>query len=128
MDRFWIAFAALAGTVGALGDAVIRHLVTDPAQIEFGVVAARYGMIHALALLGVALLWNRDDYYAPGLWLRASGWCFVVGQLLFCGSLYAFALGVAPGWAGLLTKPGLAFFVLGWLALFLHALFSRRPQ
>lgn len=128
MDRVWIAFAALAGAVGALGDAVIRHMVTNPEQVEFGVVAARYGMIHALALLGVALLWNRDDYYAPGFWLRASGWCFVAGQLLFSGSLYAFAFGVAPGWAGLVTKPGLAILVLGWLALFLHALFSRRSQ
>lgn len=128
MDRFWIAFAALAGAAGALGDAVIRHMATDPEQIEFGVVAARYGMIHALALLGVALLWNRDDYYAPGFWLRVAGWCFVAGQVLFCGSLYAFALGAAPGWAGLLTKPGLGILVLGWLALFLHALFFRRQQ
>lgn len=128
MDRFWIAFAAFAGAVGALSDAVIRHLVTDPQQIEFGIVAARYGMIHALALLGVALLWDRDEYYAPGFWLRAAGCCFVGGQVLFCGSLYAFALGVAPGWAGQLTKPGLALFILGWLALLLHGLFFRRPQ
>lgn len=128
MDRFWIAFAALAGAVGALGDAVIRHMVTDPERIEFGVTATRYGMLHALALLGVALLWNRDDYFPPGFWLKLSGWCLVLGQLLFSGSLYAFAFGVAPGWAGLLTKPGLAVLVLGWLALFLHAVFARRQQ
>jgi uncharacterized membrane protein YgdD (TMEM256/DUF423 family) len=128
MDRFWITFAALAGAIGALGDAVVRHVITNPEQIEFGVTAARYGLIHALALLGVALLWNRDDYYAPGFWLSAAGWCFVAGQLLFSGSLYAFAFDIAPGWLGLLTKPGLAVLVLGWLALFLHALFARRQQ
>lgn len=128
MDRIWIAFAALAGAAGALGDAVIRHMVADPAQVELGVTAARYGLIHALALFGVALLWNRDDYFPPGFWLRLSAWCFIAGQLLFSGSLYAFAFGLAPPWAGLLTKPGLAVLVLGWLALFLHAIFARRQQ
>lgn len=128
MERFWIAFAALAGAAGALGDAVIRHLVTDPERIELGVTAARYGLFHALALLGVALLWNRDDYLPPGLWLKLSAWCFALGQLLFSGSLYAFAFGFAPGWLGMLTKPGLAILVLGWLALCLHALLYRRPQ
>lgn len=128
MERFWIAFAALAGATGALGDAVFRHLVSDPERLDFGVTAARYGLIHALALLAVALMWNRDDYYAPGFWLRAAGWCFVLGQILFSGVLYAFAFGVAPDWAGSVTRLGLGFFVLGWLTLFLHALFSRRSQ
>lgn len=125
MDRLWIAFAALAGAAGAFGDAAIRHLVADPARVELGVLGARYGLIHALALLAVGLLWRRDDYYPPGFWLTASGWCFCAGQILFSGSLYALAIGIAP-WSGLLTKPGLAVLLAGWLALFMHAILPRR--
>lgn len=125
MDRIWIAFAALAGAAATLGDAAIRHLVTDPERVELGVIAARYGLWHALALLLVALRWRQDDLYSPGFWLAASGWCFLAGQILFSGSLYALALGLLP-WSGVLTKPGLAFLVAGWLALFVHALLPRK--
>lgn len=124
MDRLWIAFAALAGAAGAFGDAAVRHMVADPMRVELGVVAARYGLVHAVALLAVALLWRRRDG-GPTFWLAAAAWCFIGGQLLFSGSLYLLAAGLAP-WSGLATKPGLAVLLAGWVALFLHAVLPRR--
>lgn len=79
--------------------------------------AVQYHFWHALALLGVALAW---PHFSDHAWLRASGWLFAAGLLLFCGSLYALALG-APRQLGLVTPFGGAAFVLGWLALIVAA-------
>ncbi|NUO74211.1 MAG: DUF423 domain-containing protein, partial [Frateuria sp.] len=38
------------------------------------------------------------------------------GIVLFCGSLYALALG-APRWCGAITPLGGVAFIVGWLAL-----------
>jgi len=123
MSRLWIFIAALSGGAGAFADAGARHLLTDPDAIELALIAARYGLWHALALLAVAMLWSRS----AGFWLGISGWCFTIGQLLFCGSLYLLALGKLPV-SGLVTKPGLAVLLAGWAALALYALLPRRDE
>jgi len=78
----------------------------------------QYHVWHALALLGVALAW---PHLPDHTWLRVAGWLFVAGLLLFCGSLYALALG-APRHAGLVTPVGGLALILGWLALATAAL------
>ena len=45
-----------------------------------------------------------------------AGVLFVVGIVLFSGSLYALSLG-APRWLGAITPFGGMSFLLGWLAL-----------
>ena len=75
--------------------------------------AVQYHFWHALALLGVALAWPT---FPDSMWLRAAGWLFIAGILLFCGSLYALALG-APRPTGMATPLGGLCFILGWLAL-----------
>ena len=62
------------------------------AVFETGV---RYHLIHALALLAVA--WASTRWTSAAI--RAAGWLFVVGILLFSGSLYALTLtGSAGAW------------------------------
>lgn len=74
--------------------------------------AARYQMYHALALLAVAWAAGRRS----GAALQFSGWCFVIGTLLFSGSLYTLALS-GVRWLGAITPLGGLAFLLGWLAL-----------
>src|SRR5690606_40289799 len=76
----------------------------------------RYQMFHALALLGVALL-SRD---AASLTLQLAGWGFTLGTLIFCGLLYAMALG-APRFLGAIVPLGGLSFLGGWLALAVFA-------
>ena len=76
--------------------------------------SVQYHFWHSLALLAVALAWPQLPL--GGVWLRSAGWLFVVGLLLFCGSLYALALG-APRQVGMVTPLGGLCFILGWLAL-----------
>lgn len=119
-ERIWIAFAALAGALAAASDVAFRHLVADPYHVDLGLIAARYGMYHALALIAAALLRRRPPGTAQG-WLTSAGWCFLIGQILFCGPLYLIGADVA-GWSGRLIIPGLVILVAGWLALVVHAL------
>ena len=76
------------------------------AVFETGV---RYQMAHALAILVVA--WASAHWSSPAL--RAAGWFFTAGVLLFSGSLYALALS-GIRWLGAVTPVGGVCFLIGW--------------
>jgi uncharacterized membrane protein YgdD (TMEM256/DUF423 family) len=74
----------------------------------------QYQFYHTLALILVALLLLRFPESGMFLW---AGIAFVVGILLFSGSLYALALG-GPRWLGPVTPLGGVSFMVGWICLF----------
>jgi len=115
MDRaFLIAgalFAFLAVAAGAFGSHVAAARI--PAErLELLELAARYQMYHALALIAAAWVAHRW----PGATAAAAGVLFMVGIVLFSGSLYALSLG-APRRLAMITPFGGTSFLLGWLAL-----------
>ena len=117
--RFFAAgalFAFLAVAAGAFGAHALRARLTAD-RLDLFELAARYQMYHALALLAVA--WANERF--PGGASRASGWAFLIGILIFCGSIYAMAFG-APRWFGAITPIGGLAFLLGWLLLLFAAL------
>jgi uncharacterized membrane protein YgdD (TMEM256/DUF423 family) len=80
--------------------------------------ASRYQMYHALALLALAGL-RRDG----GLLTILAGLLFIVGTILFSGTLYCLALtDLQIAW---LAPFGGTSFILGWLALGISALRDR---
>ncbi len=83
--------------------------------------SVRYGLVHAVALLGVVLLLQRPE---AGFWVRAAGWLFTLGLALFCLSLDLVALGAPSGLVVLAPWGGTAF-ILGWIALLIAALRAR---
>jgi uncharacterized membrane protein YgdD (TMEM256/DUF423 family) len=87
-----------------------QRLTSD--QLTVFETAARYQMYHALALLAVA--WAAGRW--PGTSIQLSGWMFVAGTLVFCGSLYALPL-TGIRWLGAVTPLGGLAFLLGWLCL-----------
>jgi uncharacterized membrane protein YgdD (TMEM256/DUF423 family) len=120
IERLWLAIAALSGAIAVAADAAARHVLAgDGYRADLALTAARYGLLHALALAAVVALsgWR-------GFWRSAAGWCFSAGLILFPGSLYALAAGGPPPVAHL-TPIGGTLFILGWLALLLAAL---RPR
>ncbi len=84
--------------------------------------AARYQMYHALALLAVALLRRRRSAAAA-----VAGWAFLIGIILFSGSLYALALSGAK-WLGMITPAGGVALLVGWAALVFAPVRRRRPH
>jgi uncharacterized membrane protein YgdD (TMEM256/DUF423 family) len=100
--------AFLAVAAGAFGAHGLEGRVS-PQQMEYFQLAAQYQMYHALALLGVA--WATTRW--PAGTTAAAGWAFVLGILVFSGSLYAMGLG-GPRWLGAITPIGGTAFLVGW--------------
>jgi uncharacterized membrane protein YgdD (TMEM256/DUF423 family) len=111
---FWwlgCVFGLVAVAAGAFGAHALRARLSAELLAVFE-TAARYQMVHALALLAVALVAAR----APSAAASAAGWLFAVGIVLFSGSLYALALtGIRV--LGAVTPLGGVCFLAGWVAL-----------
>ncbi|HEX5520281.1 MAG TPA: DUF423 domain-containing protein [Longimicrobiaceae bacterium] len=108
-------FALLAVAAGAFGAHALRARLAPDLLAVFE-TGARYQMYHALALLAVA--WAAARW--PGPLVNAAGWLFVVGIVVFSGSLYALTLSGAR-WLGAITPFGGVAFLVGWLLLALAA-------
>ena len=113
--NIWLAIAALNGLISVAAGAFGAHGLRDKLSarhLEVFETAARYQMYHALALLAVALLASRG---ATSL-LNASGTCFLVGIIIFSGSLYALALSGVDK-LGMITPIGGLAMMAGWALL-----------
>lgn len=110
--------AGLAVAAGAFGAHALRTRL-EPRMLEVFETAARYQMYHALALLAVAWVATRTAPGAMGA-ASASGWLFVLGTLLFSGTLYAMAFTGMRG-LGAITPLGGVCFIAGWVALAIAA-------
>lgn len=115
MDRIFFALGALSGFIsvaaGAFGAHALRGRLS-PEYLGIFETAARYQMYHALALLAVAWAITRGAG-SPAQW---AGWLFLIGTVLFSGSLYALALS-GTRWLGAITPLGGVAFLAGWLCL-----------
>jgi len=103
--------AFLAVAAGAFGAHALRARL-PPEMLAAFETGARYQMYHALALLAVA--WAATRW--PGFSVRAAGWLFIGGTVVFSGSLYLLAL-TGARWIGALTPLGGLLFLGGWIAL-----------
>jgi uncharacterized membrane protein YgdD (TMEM256/DUF423 family) len=123
MTRVFLLLAGLLGftgvALGAFGAHALRSRLT-PELLAVYQTGVQYHLVHAVALLGVAVWIGRGGGLAA-LW---AGWLFVAGIALFSGSLYALALsGVRV--LGAVTPLGGVAFLAGWVALVLEAWWTR---
>lgn len=113
--RVWLFMAALCGACGVLLGAFAAHGLSgrlDARLLGIFDTGARYQMYHAPAM-GLAALAMRGP--ARGL-ARLAAIAFLVGIILFSGSLYLLALtGILR--LALLTPLGGIGLVAGWLLL-----------
>lgn len=120
MARLFLIIAAISGFFAVVIGAFAAHglkKVLAPEMIEVVKTGVQYQMYHALALLLIALWLSHKP---ATLGLKAGGLAFILGSLLFSGSLYALALG-APRWLGPITPLGGLCFLIGWLLLLVAA-------
>lgn len=106
-----VTAAAALGFLGVAFGAFAAHGIADPQAKAWMQTGAQYELAHALVALLAALL----PRPAP----RAA-LAFLVGVVLFSGSLYAMALG-APRILGAVTPLGGVGFLVGWVLLALAA-------
>jgi uncharacterized membrane protein YgdD (TMEM256/DUF423 family) len=117
MIQIFLGVAAILGglsvAAGAFASHALREKLSERA-LEIFETGARYQMYHALALLLVALLLSRAE--AAQSTLVASGLAFIVGVVVFSGSLYTLSL-TSIKWLGAITPLGGAAFIIGWSCL-----------
>lgn len=102
-------FGALAVALGAFGAHVVKPIL-DPQLYENYQTAVQYHMYHTLALIGVAILSQRFPQRKLLSW---SGWLFIVGIIIFSGSLYVLSLS-GLRFLGAITPIGGVAFVVAW--------------
>lgn len=113
MNRLFFTLGALSALLAVAAGAFGSHALKtrlEPDLLQIFETGARYQLLHALALLAVALAAYR---WPSQLW-SWSGWSFVAGTVIFSGSLYALAL-TGQRWLGAITPIGGAGFLVGWL-------------
>tara|TARA_B100001167_G_scaffold103060_1_gene62986 strand:+ start:482 stop:850 length:369 start_codon:yes stop_codon:yes gene_type:complete len=103
--------AGIAVGLGAFGAHGLRGILSPEDLVTFE-TGVRYQMYHALALLGVA--WAVTQWET--VLLEWTGWLFVLGILVFSGSLYILVL-TGQRWLGAVTPLGGLAFILGWILL-----------
>lgn len=116
MERLFFSLgawlAALSVGIGAFGAHGATKFMEEE-QLIWLAKGARYQMYHALALFAVA--WALTYWVGQAKLLKASGWLFVAGTLLFSVSLYLMAFtGINLGYV---TPVGGIAYVLGWIGL-----------
>ncbi len=123
MDRVWLALGALAGLTAVGLSAWAAH--GAPARLEPGALASLANGIqmqgwHALALLATGLWAGRGG----GLPAHLAGGAFALGIVLFCGAVYAGAIGGVS--LGRVAPAGGMTLMAGWALLFVSAAWRRR--
>lgn len=125
-SRLLILLASLLGglgvALGAFGAHGLKNLV-EPRLLEVFNTAVQYQLLHALALLAVALWLRLDSAQATAVrsMLKRAAWAWLIGVLLFSGSLYAYILTYTLAgmrFFAFITPLGGVFFILGWALLF----------
>lgn len=112
-------FAGLAVGIGAFGAHALKEtLGSYHTTFETGV---QYQMFHATAILIVGLLLGKID---NGL-LRAAGYLFATGIILFSGSLYVLSITKITV-LGAITPLGGVAFITGWIC-FIIAVAKYKP-
>lgn len=98
----------LGVALGAFGAHALKETLEARGAVANWNTAVTYHLVHAVAVL--ALLGWRD---AAGRVNTKAAWSWIVGIVLFSGSIYVLALG-GPRFLGPVTPFGGVAFLIGW--------------
>ncbi len=121
MSKIFLLIGSILAGLSVAGGAFASHALKDrlsDRSLEIFETGTKYQMYHALALILVALLLTRLET-AP-MTMISSGYAFIIGILIFSGSLYALSL-TGIKWLGAIAPIGGAAFLIGWLSLAIAA-------
>ncbi len=108
-------FGGLAVIMGAFGAHALKESLSATALSSYE-TAVLYQMIHVLA--GLYAIGRMPE---NNKWIRWAAGCFILGIILFSGSLYLLSTRELTGWTvqwmGPVTPIGGLSFILGWVCL-----------
>jgi uncharacterized membrane protein YgdD (TMEM256/DUF423 family) len=116
MAKLFITLASFSGILavvfGAFGAHALKGKLDDQALKVFE-TAVQYHFYHTFALLVVGVIALNQP---QTVLLKSSGWLFVIGILVFSGSLYLLSL-TGVRWLGAITPLGGLALIAGWACL-----------
>jgi len=126
LRKFIIAAAIFGGlgvALGAFGAHGLEKATSDQKILQGFRTGVQYQLFHALALLGVAILYDKF----PDKMMKWAGYFFISGIILFSGSLYLLTFLKIQGsnaikFVGPVTPLGGLCLIAGWLFLLLAVL------
>ncbi len=131
MKNYFLTIAGIFGAMGVALGALGAHALK--AKMQLGLItadqlngfdtAARYQLYHSLAL-AIVYFASKEKKHK---WLTISAWMFIVGIVLFSGSLYLLTTRNLTGmefltFLGPVTPLGGLAFMGGWIALIVHSI------
>ncbi|MEP3390288.1 MAG: DUF423 domain-containing protein [Reichenbachiella sp.] len=104
----------LSVVIGAFGAHGLKDILEENGRLDVFETAVKYQMYHAFALLFTSLLAEKIN----GNWATRAIFCFVIGVLIFSGSLYVLSISNI-GMFGAITPIGGLFLIVGWVFVIL---------
>ena len=98
--------------IGAFGAHALKPALEAAGRLDTFETAVRYQFYHTFALFGSGLMM----YHISNKALHYAALLFVLGTLIFSGSLYVLCL-TGIGFLGAVTPLGGVLFVAGWITL-----------
>ena len=120
MINYWIVLGSIFGfltiALGAFGAHGLKNILINNETTDIYNKAVLYQMFHTLILLFLGL------YQELGKNIHMlTGLSFVLGILIFSGSLYILSI-TNIKWLGAITPIGGLFFLIGWISLFIYSI------
>ena len=100
----------IATIAGAVGSHALPH--TSEQALRSFETAVQFQFFHGLGVVAVATVGVAGR---AGRLRAVAAWLMLVGTVLFCGSIYARALGAEPGIVAVAPYGGVSF-MIAWLA------------
>ena len=113
-SKLLVSAAALSLLLATVAGAIGSHALSfaDAQALRSFETAVHFQFFHGLGVIAAALV----GFAGRGGQLRAaSAWLMIGGTLLFCGSIYARALGASPSIVAAAPYGGIAF-MASWLS------------
>jgi uncharacterized membrane protein YgdD (TMEM256/DUF423 family) len=104
-----IIFCALSVIIGAFGAHSLENIIAD--KIDIFKTGVQYQIFHGLALILTGILSKVLEIN-----LNISGYLFIIGIILFSGTLYLISI-YKYSFLGMITPIGGLFFIIGWFIL-----------
>jgi uncharacterized membrane protein YgdD (TMEM256/DUF423 family) len=125
MHKGFLRTAALIGAISVMLGAFAAHALKNlfsPENLQTFETAVRYQFYHVFALLAAGILYASF----PGKLMEWAGRSFIIGIILFSGSLYLLCYvkyqEIPMNWIGAITPFGGTAFIAGWIMMFMAIL------
>jgi uncharacterized membrane protein YgdD (TMEM256/DUF423 family) len=112
-------FGALGVMTGAFGAHKLKPYLLQIGKLDVFETAVKYQFYHAFALLFLGLLLFKADHKL----FNYAGISFIIGTIIFSGSLYILCLTNVGKW-GAVTPIGGLFLIAGWVLLMIGVMKS----